>query len=265
MNKGLLFACFIVVVSIYILSQGWHAFSKRDDAMLPSIKHLGVIMDGNRRWAKKSGLSPWIGHRKGVEPVKATISFCLKHNIPYLTLYAFSLENFKRSQQELDFLFNTLAQEIASKELGELFEQGIKVRFIGDRSLFPSQLVPIINDIEEKTAGGTRMELTILFCYGGRQELFEAAKKLAHEVKEGRVDSSMITQKDFEACLWTGNLPTPELIIRTGGMCRLSNFLPYQAAYSELYFLKCFWPDITEDHLIDALLWLKDRPRNFGA
>lgn len=222
-------------------------------------------MDGNRRWARKAGLAPWIGHRKGVEPVKTTISFCLKHNIPYLTLYAFSLENFKRPQKELDFLFNTLAQEIASKELNELFEQGIKVRFVGDKSLFPRQLVPIIEEIEEKTRNGTRLELIILFCYGGRQELFAAAHKLAQGVKEGVFNLATVTQQDFESCLWTSNVPTPDIIIRTGGMQRLSNFLPYQAAYSELYFLTCFWPEITEEHLVDALLWFKDRPRNFGA
>jgi undecaprenyl diphosphate synthase len=229
------------------------------------IQHLGIIMDGNRRWARKRGFAPWLGHRQGADPVKTTIKFCLEHKIPYLTLYAFSLENFKRSPQELDFLFNVLAQELVSKELGALFERGVRVRFVGDRSYFPAQLVKLIDEVEEKTKEGKKLTLIILFCYGGRQEIVHAVRTLAQAVKKGDLTPEQITPDLFEEYLWTGRVPAPDLIIRTGGMKRLSNFLSYQSAYSELYFLDCYWPEITEQHLNDALREYHQRLRSFGT
>jgi len=228
------------------------------------IKHLGIIMDGNRRWAKKKGLQAWIGHKEGVNPVKETINFCLEHQIQHLTLYVFSLENFKRPAEELNYLFDVLAQEVASKEFTELMEKGIHVSFIGARNLFPPQLVPIILDMEQKTATNTKLHLNLLFCYGGHQEILAAAQQLCQQVKEG-TGKVPATFDDFKQALWSHNLPPLDLIIRTAGDQRLSNYLPIQSAYSELYFVTCYWPDLTRKELDDAGLFFSKSKRNFGG
>lgn len=230
-----------------------------------SIKHLGIIMDGNRRWAKKNGFKPWIGHKQGVDPVKTTLEFCLKHKIPYVTLYAFSLENFKRSQEELHYLFDILAQELADKELNNLFEKGIQVRFIGDKNKFPEQLRETVHTVETKTAQNNKLIMNILFCYGGQQEILAATQAIARCVATGTLKPEDITPDVFENALWTGIMPGPDLIIRTGGAQRTSNFLVYQSAYSELLFLDCYWPEITEQHLIDAVIQYESTQRRFGA
>lgn len=228
------------------------------------IKHLGIIMDGNRRWAKAHGYKPWIGHQKGVEPVRTTLEFCIKNSIPYLTLYVFSLENFNRPQEELSYLFDVLAQQIADQELDRLFQEGIQVRFIGERSLFPEKLKPLIDDIETKTKNGTRLTLNLLFCYGGQQEIIAACKKIAQECTSGDLHFEDITPDIFAQHLWTGPLPPPDLIIRTAGDQRLSNFLTWGAAYSELCFLPCFWPEITQEKLADVVADFYKRKRTFG-
>jgi undecaprenyl diphosphate synthase len=253
--------CFLWVLYAHIQ----HPALQSSNNIRVSVRHLGIIMDGNRRWARARGLPPWIGHRKGVEPLKATVAFCLKHKIPYLTVYAFSLENFKRPPQELDYLFNTLAQELESSELQELFKEGVQVRFIGDRSLFPTQVIKTINNVEDKTKSGHNLVLNILFCYGGQQELVSAAKALAYAVYEGKIKPEDITQDLLEEKLWLGKISPPDLIIRTGGMQRLSNFLAYQSAYSELYFLDCHWPEVTAKHLKKALDEFERRKRTFGG
>jgi len=229
-----------------------------------TIKHLGVIMDGNRRWAQQTGKAKWLGHKAGVEPLKTTVQFCLKNNIPYLTAYAWSLENFKRPQEEQDYLFNVLAQEVASKEFQELYEHGVKIRFVGDRTMFPPQLVPLFTDVENRSKDNTKLTLNILFCYAGPQEIIAAARTLAEKVERHEMKPSDINAKTFEAATWLGSMPAPDLIIRTGKVNRLSGFLTYQSAHSELYFMDCFWPEITEKHLIKALEDYKNRKRTFG-
>jgi undecaprenyl diphosphate synthase len=229
-----------------------------------NIKHLGVIMDGNRRWAQQAGKAKWLGHKAGVEPLKTTAEFCLKNKIPYLTAYAWSLENFKRPQEEQDYLFNVLAQEVASKEFQELHEHGVKIRFVGDRTTFPKQLVPLFTDIENKSKDNTKLTLNILFCYAGPQEIIAAARTLAEKVARHEMKPSDINAQTFEAATWLGSMPAPDLIIRTGKVNRLSGFLTYQSAHSELYFMDCFWPEVTKKHLIKALEDYKNRKRNFG-
>jgi undecaprenyl diphosphate synthase len=260
---GLVSSCIGLTLAWYVYSY-WHekhnSFSKP-----PTLNHLGIILDGNRRWARKAGLKAWFGHRKGVDPVKMTIKFCLNYKIPYLTLYAFSLENFKRPQEELDFLFNILAKEIASNELNALFKEGVKVTFAGDRHVFPQQLITLINDIESQTKEGKNLNLTILFCYGGQQEILQGIQTIAHLVKKGELSPEDISIKTFKECLWTGNIPDPDLIIRTGGMMRLSNFLAFQSAYSELFFTDLYWPEFTESELIKAINSFAERTRNFGG
>lgn len=228
------------------------------------IKHLGIIMDGNRRWAKQHGYKPWIGHKKGVEPVRTTLEFCIKNNIPHLTLYVFSLENFNRPQEELSYLFDILAQQIADQELDKLFQEGIKVQFIGDKRLFPEKLKPLIADIEEKTKNGDKLTANLLFCYGGQQEILAACTDIATQCAAGTLKPEEITPGLFAKHLWSGDTPAPDLIIRTAGDQRLSNFLTWASAYSELTFLPCYWPEITHEKLADATNNYYLRKRTFG-
>jgi undecaprenyl diphosphate synthase len=228
------------------------------------IKHLAVVMDGNRRWARKNKMEALFGHSKGgVAAAKKTIAFCLENGIKYLSLYTFSLENFKRSDIEKQFLFNLL-NDVCADEAIDLITQGIKVRFIGDWSLFPESVAVNCAQLEKQTVAGTTLNLNILFCYGARQEIIAAIKVLFDQVKSGEIDQKELTLKNFEACLWTAQMPEPELIIRTGGGQRLSNFLLYQAAYSEFCFLDCLWPEITKEHLAKALDDFNQTQRNFG-
>lgn len=228
------------------------------------IQHLACIMDGNRRWAKKNGWLPWLGHQYGVEAVRTAVHFCLENGISFLSLYTFSLENFKRSSVEKDYLF-LLLNKMITKELAELVKQGVRVRFIGDRTLFPDVVSNVCNNIEQKTAHLTKLNLTFLFCYGARQEIVSGIKQLMKKVKAGMITEDDISEDTFAHYLWTHGLPDPDLIIRTGGLKRLSNFLLYQAAYSEFYFLDCLWPELTEAHLEKAIKSFKHCKRNFGT
>lgn len=227
------------------------------------IQHLAFIMDGNRRWAKKQGLLPLLGHNKGAEVIQHVIEFCLKREIKYVSLYTFSLENFKRSTQEVTYLFDLFMNE-AYKKLSTFVESGVRIRFIGDRELFPKDLANLAALMEEKTASCSALNLNFLFCYGARQEIIIGIKKFIKNIKEGLVALEDLTDELFKNYLWTANMPEPELIIRTSGVKRLSNFLLYQAAYSEFYFLDCLWPEITQEHMQAALDSYIETKRNFG-
>ncbi len=259
-----LVGCVCTAWLYYRYSSYNHFLKIQDIPQEKRIKHLGIIMDGNRRWAKSHGYKPWIGHKKGVEPVRTTLEFCIKNQIAHLTLYVFSLENFNRPQEELSYLFDVLAQQIADQELDKLFKEGIKVRFIGERSLFPEKLKPLIEDIESKTAQGDQLTLNLLFCYGGQQEIVAACQKIASEAAAGILDCEKITPEIFSHYLWSGPIPPPDLIIRTAGDQRLSNFLTWASAYSELCFLPCFWPEITDAILTESLEKFYQRKRTFG-
>lgn len=220
-------------------------------------------MDGNRRWAKKKGWLPWYGHKEGVEAAKRVIQFCINNNITYLSLYTFSIENFKRPVTEIKYLFNNIVSQAATI-IQELQEKGVCARFIGDRLQFPESIRTTCDEIEQKTANGRVLQLNLLFCYGARQEIIAAVKKIIKEINQGKQTEQELTPDVFSSYLWTEAMPDPDLIIRTGGATRLSNFLLYQAAYSELYFLDCLWPDITENHLKKATLFFEQSKRNFG-
>lgn len=228
------------------------------------LQHLGCIMDGNRRWAKERGMVPWYGHAEGVEAVRRAVEFCIEKKIKYLSLYTFSLENFRRSQEENSYLFKLMVQE-AEKGTEEFKKYGIRLRFIGDRSLFPEQLIPLLDRVEKETAHLDTLQVNFLFCYGGRQEIASAAKNIARKVKSGELKEDDITPELMSRHLWTADIPDPDLIIRTGSFSRLSNFLIYQAAYSELYILDCLWPDLTKEHLQEAYDAFMNCKRNFGA
>jgi len=228
------------------------------------VNHLACIMDGNRRWAMQQGLMSFLGHRKGFDAVKRVIDFCLEKEISYLSLYAFSLENLqKRSQEEQRYLFEGLAQE-ALQDLEMLKRKNICIRFIGDRTLFPASVRPVCEKIEYETASGTALQVNFLLCYGAQQEIADAAKRIAIEVAQGNVLPQDITAEFFEKFLWTSGIPSPDLIIRTGGDVRLSNFLLFQCAYSELFFSDTLWPDISSTELESALIYFDKCRKNFG-
>ncbi len=229
-----------------------------------SIKHLGLIMDGNRRWAKKNGLSPLEGHTAGCKPVKMAVRFCVDQKIPNLTLYALSLENFKRSAQELDHIFSLVEPGLSGDEFDEIISHGVRIRFVGDRSWIPERLNATVKNLEEKTANGTALNLNILFCYGGRQEIIAAVKEVARDVEQKKYAIDGITEEKIRQHLWCSHSPDPDLVIRTGNDQRISNFLPWQSAYSEFLFLEKFWPEITYDDLANAVRDFTLRQRRFG-
>ena len=238
--------------------------SIRENIVRGQVKHLACIMDGNRRFAQAQGWVPWYGHKEGVEAVRRTVAFCLEKNVSYLSLYTFSLENFRRSPEENGYLFGLMAKE-AEKSIEEFKEMGIKVSFIGNRSLFPAHLMPICERVEKETVNGTQLTLNFLFCYGSQQELVAGMQALAHRVKAGDINPEDIKESLLREHLWMGAIPEPDIIIRTGGHKRLSNFLLYQAAYSELFFLDCLWPEFSQKHLHEVFQAYAQQVRNFGT
>ncbi len=227
------------------------------------MQHLACIMDGNRRYALKHGWKPWIGHQKGVDAVRVTLDFCLENKIPYLSLYTFSIENFKRSQEEKLFLFD-LIPTMAKQHLDELIEKGVRVKFVGDRSLFPANIAPMLDEIEKQTQHGTHLQINCLFCYGSQQEIAYAAKEIARKVKAGQLQEEDINEEIVAQHLWTNGIPDPDLIFRTGGQQRLSNYLLFQAAYSEYYFTDQLWPALKKQDLEQACSSFDIIKRNFG-
>lgn len=228
------------------------------------MNHLAIIMDGNRRWAKQNGFSFTTGYKDGgIGAMRKAIEFALKKNIKFLSLYTFSLENFKRPQMEQDFIFDSLVSE-GQRHLEFLHKHQIKTKFIGDAERFPEHVRPTIAMLEDSTKHYTSLQVNMLFCYGGQQELVAAIKKITKAIAAGQLQESLLSEEVIYNNLWTAGIPNPELIIRTGGAHRLSNFLLFQAAYSELYFLDCFWPDITENDLEQAIATYQSTQKNFG-
>lgn len=229
------------------------------------LQHLACIMDGNRRWAKARGLFPWDGHREGMRAAQRTVDYCLEKHIPYLTLYTFSIENLKRSLEEKSFLYDLIAKFATDSLLGDYRTKGVRVLFVGDRSLFPDQLREVFERVERETAGGTHLTVQLLFCYGGQQEIVAATRDLAGRVAQGELAIDSITPALFTQTIWTGGVPAPDFIVRTGGVQRLSNFLLFQAAYAELYFSERFWPEVDTVFFDEVLADFAARKRNFGA
>lgn len=228
------------------------------------IHHLACIMDGNRRWAKAHGLLPWYGHKEGLDAAMRIVTFAYKKKIPYVSLYLFALQNFKRSKEEIDHIFAMLIHQ-ASFIIQECVKQNISVRFIGNRSLFPEKLLLTIEEIETSTATGSTLIVNLLFCYGGQEEIVFACQMIAEKIKLHELQPHEITPSLFENYLWTAPNPPPDLIIRTGKDQRLSNFLLYQAAYAELYFADCLWPEIDYAELEKAYVYFLNSKRNFGT
>lgn len=222
--------------------------------------HVGIIIDGNRRWAKENGLPTLEGHRQGLEKVKEVGRWCWDRGVRILTIFAFSTENWNRSKAEVRYLMRLLGQALAKKEVKRLNKEGIKVRVIGQRERLPKSLQGAIKQAEELTENNKQGILNIALSYGGRAEITEAIRKIIREkVSEAEINESLVGQN-----LWTNGLPDPDLIIRTAGEQRLSNFLIWQAAYSELYFCQKYWPDFSEKDLDEALEDYGKRQRSFG-
>jgi len=231
---------------------------------MTSPAHVAIIMDGNGRWAKARGLPRVAGHRAGVEALRKTVRAAPQLGISYLTVYAFSSENWSRPKSEVSDLMGLLKLFIR-RDLAELHQNGVRVRVIGDKASLQTDIRGLLEEAETLTAGNDALTLVIAFNYGGRDEIVRTAQKLALAAVRGEISVDSISTDRFAASLDTAGIPDPELVIRTSGELRLSNFLLWQAAYSELVFLPCYWPDFSQDHLADALRDFAGRERRFGG
>ena len=232
------------------------------DLVIP--EHIAIIMDGNRRWAKKRNLPTNKGHRAGAKALEVVGKHCNKLGVKYLTLYAFSTENWRRSKEEVDYLMDLLAEAIT--EFGKKYD-GTDVRFIhlGDLSRLPKKLQDGIKKVEEMTKNNSKLIVNIALNYGGRPEILKATKQIAEDYKNGKIDSlDDINEELFSNYIYTAGMPDPDLIIRTGGEIRMSNFLTWQGVYSEMYFTDCLWPDFNDVELDKAIEEYNNRKRNYG-
>lgn len=227
------------------------------------LRHLAIIMDGNGRWAKMQGKPRAFGHEAGFKAVRTTVEACAKRGIEFLTLYAFSTENWLRPKQEVDILMRILLRALRS-ELKTMQENNIRLLTVGNLQKLPEAIAEVLLDVVHKTAHNTGMTLTLALSYGGREELTHAARSIAEKVKNGLIPLDSIDESMLNEHLYTAQIPEVDLLIRTSGEQRISNFLLWQMAYAELYFTDLHWPDFTEEHLDKALLDYKHRERRFG-
>lgn len=226
--------------------------------------HVAIIMDGNGRWANARGLPRAMGHRKGVEAVREAVKTAAECGVSYLTLFAFSSENWSRPESEVSDLMGLLKTFIR-RDLAVLHKQNVRIRVIGDRGNLSSDILPLLLEAEETTCGNSGITLVIAFNYGSRDEIARTVRKLAEDVAAGRIDPSQLTSERIGASLDTAGIPDPDLVIRTSGEERLSNFLLWQAAYAELMFVPEYWPDFTRDTFRAALARYAARERRFGG
>jgi len=232
-----------------------------DIAKLP--KHLAIIMDGNGRWAKQKGLFRSMGHKNGSKAVREIVEACAEINIPYLTLYAFSTENWNRPKLEVDLLMKLLVSSL-KKEIKTLTKNNIKLNAIGNLDALPKKAQNELKDVIETTKNNTRMTLTLALSYGSREEIIKTIREISVKVKNGLISPGDIDETVINEHLYTTDLPDVDLLIRTSGEQRISNFLLWQIAYAELYFTETLWPDYTKDHLFEAILNYQNRERRFG-
>jgi undecaprenyl diphosphate synthase len=226
-------------------------------------EHLAIIMDGNGRWAQQRRLPRIVGHRKGVESVQAVVDECLELGIRHLTLYAFSSENWGRPQDEVEALMGLLGTFL-QREVAQMMARGIRLRAIGELERLPRRIRTVLTEIMARTAENRQLVLTLALSYGGRNELVRAMRTLASEVAAGRLEPEAIDEASLAGALDTAGIPDPDLMIRTSGETRLSNFLLWQAAYAEFVFLEVLWPDFSPAHLRAALAEFARRERRFG-
>jgi undecaprenyl diphosphate synthase len=226
-------------------------------------KHLAIIMDGNGRWAKKQGKLRIFGHENGVTAVRQTVENCAKIGIEYLTLYAFSTENWKRPKLEVETLMKLLVASLR-KELKTLNDNNIKLNAIGDIDSLPKRAGKELREVMSTTSENSAMTLTLALSYGAREEIKSAVQQICTKVKNNIISPEKIDEAVINTHLYTHNLPDVDLLIRTSGEHRISNFLLWQIAYAELYFIDVFWPDFREHHLVEAIINYQNRERRFG-
>lgn len=235
---------------------------KNQENLLP--RHIAIIMDGNRRWALQHNVSRLAGHKKGIEAARRCVEAALDAGIENLTLYAFSSENWKRPKDEVDSLMGLLRLYIGS-ELKRMAKSEVRLRFIGRRDNLPEDIQDLFEKAEEATKANSKLLLTLAINYGSHGEILGAVQKLGREIRDGRLDPDALTEQDLANALETGDGPDPDMVIRTGGEKRLSNFLLWQSAYAELVFLDAYWPDFNAAMLEEAIGEFQNRERRYGA
>ena len=229
-----------------------------------NLSHLAIIMDGNGRWSENKGLPRENGHKEGVKSLRNLLNYIEDFKIPYLTVFSFSTDNWKRPKSEISNLMNLLRKFIQT-DLTELHKKNVKIRIIGNRTGIPSDIINLINSSEELTRNNNGLYLQIAFNYSGRDELVNALKKIGLAIKSGDIDPSHINEEIINSNLFTAGFPEPDLLIRTGSEKRISNFLLWQLAYTEIFFDDTLWPDFKKDNLILAINDFKNRYRRFGS
>ncbi len=235
-----------------------------DNAGRAPPQHIAIIMDGNGRWAKQRGLPRAAGHRMGLEAVRNTVKAAIQLHIPYLTIFSFSSENWSRPASEIDDLMG-LVKRFIRRDLDDLHRNGVRIRVIGEATNVDSELLALIEEAQAMTRTNTALNLVIAFNYGARAEIAKAARRLAARVANGEIEAGHIGPRELEAELDTAGVPDPDLLIRTSGEIRLSNFLLWQCAYTELIFLDVFWPDFGRAQLEQAIAEFRTRDRRFGG
>ncbi|MEL7048243.1 MAG: isoprenyl transferase [Pseudomonadota bacterium] len=245
------------------MAQDTNGFSEPADPY-DAVEHVAIIMDGNGRWAKARGLPRTLGHREGVEAVRRTVRAAGDLGIKYLTIYSFSTENWSRPQSEINDLMG-LMKRFIKRDLVELHENGVKLKVIGERTGVDKELLKLIDDGCELTKNNTELTLIIAFNYGGRLEIAKAARRLAQDVADGRLHPDAISAEALDAYLDTAGVPDPDLLIRTSGELRLSNFLLWQCAYTEFVFLEENWPEFGRSLLEKAIDQFRARDRRYGG
>jgi len=233
----------------------------KDNGNIP--EHIAIIMDGNGRWARKRGLPRATGHKKGVDTVRIVVEACIKLGVKYLTLYTFSTENWKRPKNEITTLMKLMVRSLQT-ETNELHANGVRINTIGEIEALPDAVQNELSQAIEKTKNNDKLVLNLAVSYSGRWEITEAVKKIAQEYKDGKIDISDINDELISEHLTTAGMPDPDLMIRSGGEYRISNFLIWQIAYSELYVTKVLWPEFKCKNLIDAIKDYQKRERRFG-
>jgi undecaprenyl diphosphate synthase len=226
-------------------------------------KHVAIIMDGNGRWAERRGLPRSAGHKAGVETLRDIISICIELGIEYLTVYSFSSENWQRPKDEVNFLLDLFLISL-EEELETLDRNGVRVKLIGDRKEVPSKMLKAFKNAEIKTKNNDKLLLNIAFNYGSRQEIIDAVKKICKAASRNEIDIEKLNEKIFSGYLFTSECPDPDFLIRTSGEYRVSNFLLWQIAYCEFYFIKTLWPDFKKKNFLEAIYYYQQRSRRFG-
>lgn len=232
--------------------------------MKNNLKHIAIVMDGNSRWARKRNLPIIAGHKQGAEVARNIIIAAIKLKIPYLTLYTFSTENWNRDKQEIDDMMGLLKFYLIN-EIDLLINNGVKIKIIGNKEKLPEEIIKLTESCENATENNQILNLQLALSYGSRQEIIDAQKKLFSRIVSDTIDIKELDEKLFESFLYTANIPDPDLLIRTSGEKRISNFLLWQLAYTELYFTKTLWPDFTPEHLKRAIGNFNKRERRYGT